>query len=211
MTPKRPNIPVAVPIGDDSSTIVGSEELRAQREKLGQLGRPSIEAIERIFGDLVNDNNREMLRDEMGRFYLAYIEQRTNTTRSQAARKEQLQAISRASDELLHQLSKPPADWVVESCLWLLPIDKIVSQLSALQEAVRENLPAPSNAIKGWCVAELAVVYKRCTGNEPGVSRPPGGGEIYGPFVRFVQSVAREINIEISTGTIEAWWKRRNG
>jgi hypothetical protein len=32
MTPKRPNIPVAVPNDDGSSTIVGSEELRAAAE-----------------------------------------------------------------------------------------------------------------------------------------------------------------------------------
>ena len=208
MTRKRPDIPVADWRDDGTSRIVRADELRAQHDK--QIGRPTDEAIKRIFDDRVYGDNLKTLRDEMDRFYRALVERVINTARSRTG-KEQMRAIVRASDELLAQLSKPPADWVVEQFLSLLPIGDVQVQLRALSEAVRSKLPASSSAIKRWCVAELAGVYKRCTGDEAGVSRSPMGGEIYGPFVRFVQSAAREINIEISPGTIEAWWKHRNG
>jgi hypothetical protein len=207
MTRKWPNIPVAIWNDDDTTHRgVDADELRVQREK--QLGRPTDEAIKRIFGDLVNDKNLETLRDEMGRFYGTYVERVASS--NQAALKEHMQAIVRTSDELWDLLSKPPADWVVELYSWLLPIDDTLSQLHALRVAMRDHLPAPADGVKLWCVVELAGMYERRTGKKATFTNPPLGGDISGEFVDFVRRVSREINIEISLGTIEKAIKARN-
>jgi hypothetical protein len=57
---------------------------------------------------------------------------------------------------------------------------------------------------------DLANIYFRHFAREPGISRPPGGGAPYGPFVRFVQAIASEYDTEFSAETIAAY-VRLNG
>jgi len=173
---------------------------------------PSNEIAERIFGDRVNDNNRNALRRELHNFRAAYYEHRSNTKSRQAARRKQMQTIERSSKALLDRLSKP--DWLLDFYMWPLPSMSREQFLTGLQELYDESraiLPEPSAAIKTWCVQKLADIYEKNFNREAGVSRPPDGGTIDGPFPRFVKAVAEEISITISPETIApALAKRRH-
>jgi hypothetical protein len=99
VTRKRSNIPVADWNDDDSTSgIVGADDLCVRRDK--QIGRPSDAAIKRIFDNLVTDENRETLRDEMRGFYFSYLEQVANQKQHQAARRRKMHSIARHSAAL---------------------------------------------------------------------------------------------------------------
>ena len=172
---------------------------------------PSNEIAERIFGDLVNDNNRKALRRELHNFRAAYYERRTNTKSRQAVRRKQMQTIERSSKALLDRLSKP--DWLLDFHLWPLPSmsrEQFLAGLLELYDESRAIQPAPSRAIKTWCVQKLADIYEKQFNRRAAVSRPPEGGAIDGPFPRFVKAVCKETNIKISPETIApALAKRR--
>jgi hypothetical protein len=212
MSRKRPNIPVAVQ-NDDGCTIVGSEELRAQREAgqpFPQGAWPNNDTAARIIGDLVNDNNRSALRRQIHHFRVAYLEYAANKGPLHKARKRKLARIARHSKALLELLSNRE-DRLLEYYLFLFSPptrDEALFQLAEIHKAARTPPPAAKNAVKEWCVMRLADIYEQL-GKRASVKRP-GALDIGGPFPQFVEAVSKEIGIEISPETIApALAKRR--
>jgi hypothetical protein len=60
-----------------------------------------------------------------------------------------------------------------------------------------------SQSPEKWFVAEILwPIYVRVFGEEPGISKPHGGGSAYGPFVTFAVCVRHEMGSPISPNTV---------
>jgi hypothetical protein len=84
-------------------------------------------------------------------------------------------------------------------------LDKLISGL----EAQDKTPPLRRRSIEKLVVNELDGHYKSHL-KPPGISRSEGQKEIYGPFVRFVQAVAKEAHIRVpKNNSIETYWKKK--
>jgi hypothetical protein len=186
-------------------------ELRKQREHFPMEFWPSVESAERVFSDLVNDNNRDVLRRELHNFRVAYLEYVSNKGPKHKARKRKMNSIARHARALLKLLSNPE-DRLLEYYLWLfspLSRNELLFQLGELSKTAGTPLPAPKNAVKEWCVQKLADICEEHFKDRASVKRP-SALDIGGPFPQFVEAVSKEIGIEISPETIApALAKRR--
>jgi hypothetical protein len=84
-------------------------------------------------------------------------------------------------------------------------LDKLISGL----EAQDKPPPLHRRSIEKLVGIELDGHYQSHL-KRPGISRSDGQKEIYGPFVRFVQAVAKEAHIPVpKANSIETYWKKK--
>jgi hypothetical protein len=225
MSRKRPSVPAAAWGRGVHARKIVSYALRAQGEgraaKAAPMSRglwPSEAAVARVLDAtgrkfVPSGLDPNALRADLNRHRGEILAKQIDTA---AYRKGHKKAAARTGKQAagLRALLKNSGNRLFDRQLWFaldLGEYDLAIALCAKIESEAERIAGAGitaqytgDATKPHIVKLLAPIFKAHFGRDPGKSRHPDGGEIYGPFIRFVQAVGREIHIKISLGTIEA-------
>jgi hypothetical protein len=162
--------------------------------------------VERIVGEvgIKYAPDRARLENDLKGFVADYLTFLANTKTQQKKRVRIARKIQRCASELFDAIEKP-VDIELAGDIWKglsISTGELQQALQELYKAVEVELKRPHTRRVSWCVQRLAVIYECHFKRRAGVSRPHSGGEIGGPFVRFVLAVTQPLGIAVSPDSI---------
>jgi hypothetical protein len=202
---------------DDNFNIIGE---RVKIVPLAEVlsGRKDLAAIDRILDKVGSkfvpaDFHRGRLKNDLDKFRVTYLGFTKKT--QQKKRAQLIKKIQKCASELFDVLERP-LDLELSASIWA-GLNSVSSRelqlaLKELHGAVSNSSAFGATAKKSWCICLLADIFERHFRRVAKVSRPPHGGKLTGPFVRFVESIAAASGIAMSAESIPpALAARRRG
>jgi hypothetical protein len=200
MTKRRGNeVKVAVPDGEGMKIVPLSEAL-AKREDFAAIDC----ILDKVGSNYVPaDLHRGRLKSDLAKFKVMYLKLTTKT--QQKRRAELIKKIRKCASDLFDVLERP-LDLELAESIWA-GLNSVSSRelqlaLKELHGAVSNSSASSATAKKRWCICHLADIFERHFRRTAKVSRPPHGGKLTGPFVRFVESIAAANGFAMSVETI---------
>jgi hypothetical protein len=165
------------------------------------------------------DFSSNALRADLNRFREEIIDKQIDTAGYRKGHKEAAAEVGELA-RALGALVKSSGNGLFDRQLWFAfgpgEYDLTLALLSKIESKAKiiadDGIPVleTGGGAKDYLARRLWPIFQAHFGRDTRRSRSPGGGEPYGPFVRFVQAVGSEINMEISPWTIEAAVKGPN-